>query len=69
MDGNNMNGFAESAQDVKWYIFPDVAEDKTTGIRIVIGIDFNNFTCMDNMLDFFHRNISCVTTSLRVPCN
>ncbi len=64
-----MNDFAESAQDVKRYIFPDVAEDKTTGIRFIFVIVFNNFACMDNMLDFFHGNISRVATPLRMFCN
>ena len=66
MDCNNMNDFAESAQDVKRYIFPDVAEDKTTGIWFIFGIVFNNFSCMDNMFDFFSGNISRVTTPLRM---
>ncbi len=69
MDCNNMNGFAESAQDVKRYIFTDVAEDKITGIGFIFGIVFNNFACMDNIFDFFGRNISRVTTPLRMFCN
>src|SRR3972149_1265248 len=69
MDCNNMNDFSESAQDVKRYIFSDVAKDKATGIWFIFGIVFNNFACMDSMLDFFHGNISRVATPLRMFCN
>jgi len=64
-----MNDFSESAQDVKRYIFSDVAKDKATGIWFIFGIVFNNFACMDSMLDFFHGNISRVATPLRMFCN
>jgi len=69
MDGDNMNNITQSAQDIKRFTFTRMSEDKTAGIRRILGISFNDFTCIDYFFNFSQRYASAVTAPLGVPGN
>lgn len=64
-----MNDIAESAQNIKRFLTADMPENKATGIWEIFGIDFNNFTLGDHMLDLGKSYAAAIAASLAMPCN
>lgn len=64
MDSDDMNTTAKSAQHIKGFTAVNIAEDKTTRIRRVLGIGLNDFAFGNNVLNFRQGNAAGVTPSL-----
>src|SRR3989338_5021366 len=62
-----MNDIAKSAQNIKRFFTADMSENKAAGIWEIFGIDFNNFTLRDHMLDLGKSYAAAITASLAMP--
>ncbi len=69
MDCDNVYNFSKGTQGIKWFVFSNMANNKATGIRLVIRIIFNDLSCTNNMFNFFKRYFSAITTFLSMSRN